>query len=325
MLIYVSTPKEETLGFTKLICLMIAKNGHVPIAPRLYLSQSMREDNNPPLEDLAGECDQMWVVAGGDQLDLDAAKEACLPTKHFHDLKALSDYVNKPSERKNWPNDRVMGLLKEVFGEKESKPPRSFDDLMKELTKVRFQDDEDNKLLVDYANSQAREIEKLTHIRRGTLEKILFLFHCMLSDMKKVEMTGEERKILIRGGVGAIADKLHVDERLVILALILDGEPAADNDEAVVKVISEYCKKQAPLVAKATGIDPALVEKILFLSNCKRFHEADGLSEEDFHTWLTQHFKEVAALSSQPEETVKRIFDAEMELVGRAEREGNQD
>ena len=91
MLIYVSVPKNESLDFTKLICCRIAEHGHVPIAPRLYMPQSMREDECSPLEDIAGECDQMWVVAGGDQPDLTAAKEACLITKHVHDATTLNE------------------------------------------------------------------------------------------------------------------------------------------------------------------------------------------------------------------------------------------
>ena len=82
---------------------------------------------------------------------------------------------------------------------KEGDKSRNYDELMEELLKVRCRDkgDGDTKV-IDFANAEARRLERMTHIRRDTLEKIIFLFSSLVEDMEKVEMTKEEKKDIRR-------------------------------------------------------------------------------------------------------------------------------
>ena len=73
-----------------------------------------------------------------------------------------------------------------VLNPKEGDKSRTYDELMKELLKVRCRDNGDgDSKVIDFANAEARRLERMTHIRRDTLEKIIFIFSSLVEDMEK--------------------------------------------------------------------------------------------------------------------------------------------
>ena len=92
-----------------------------------------------------------------------------------------------------------------VSNPKEGNKSRNYDELMKELLKVRCRDNSDgDSKVIDFANAEARRLERMTHIRRDTLEKIIFIFSSLVEDMEKAEMTTEEKRILLQGTIPSL-------------------------------------------------------------------------------------------------------------------------
>lgn len=197
---------------------------------------------------------------------------------------------------------------------KEGDKSRNYDELMEELLKVRCRDkgDGDTKV-IDFANAEARRLERMTHIRRDTLEKIIFLFSSLVEDMEKVEMTKEEKKILLQGTIPSLAETLGISRKVItmVLELIRDKEGKLSDDN-IVEAIMGYCEDMVPRVAGRINLPESLLDKILFLSNIMRWCNRDNLSEE----WWENHFKKVAQAVEKDEALVRRIIDTELTILG---------
>ena len=197
---------------------------------------------------------------------------------------------------------------------KEGDKSRNYDELMEELLKVRRRDkgDGDTKV-IDFANAEARRLERMTHIRRDTLEKIIFLFSSLVEDMEKVEMTMEEKKILLQGTIPSLAETLGISRKVITMVLELIPEETGNlSDDNIVEAIMGYCEDMVPRVAGRINLPESLVDKILFLSNIMRWCNRDNLSEE----WWENHFKKVAQAVEKDEALVRRIIDTELTLLG---------
>ena len=197
---------------------------------------------------------------------------------------------------------------------KEGDKSRNYDELMEELLKVRCRDkgDGDTKV-IDFANAEARRLERMTHIRRDTLEKIIFLFSSLVEDMEKVEMTKEEKKILLQGTIPSLAETLGISRKVITMVLELIPEETGNlSDDNIVEAIMGYCEAMVPRVAGRINLPESLVDKILFLSNIMRWCNRDNLSEE----WWENHFKKVAQAVEKDEALVRRIIDTELTLLG---------
>ena len=197
---------------------------------------------------------------------------------------------------------------------KEGDKSRNYDELMEELLKVRRRDkgDGDTKV-IDFANAEARRLERMTHIRRDTLEKIIFLFSSLVEDMEKVEMTKEEKKILLQGTIPSLAETLGISRKVITMVLELIPEETGNlSDDNIVEAIMGYCEDMVPRVAGRINLPESLVDKILFLSNIMRWCNRDNLSEE----WWENHFKKVAQAVEKDEALVRRIIDTELTLLG---------
>ena len=162
------------------------------------------------------------------QKEMEQAVRECIPIKHFINMDVMSSTMEA----------------------EKTKPPRTFEELMGELVKVN--DDEDSKEIFEFACAKARELEPLTHMERGIVEKLLLLYNTMLHDMEKVEMTDEEKEILIREGIDQISEKLDLDSRLASAVLLMSKDRIIDS--TVLKVVKEYCEEHVPGIAKATGL-----------------------------------------------------------------------
>jgi hypothetical protein len=197
---------------------------------------------------------------------------------------------------------------------KEGDKSRNYDELMEELLKVRCRDkgDGDTKV-IDFANAEARRLERMTHIRRDTLEKIIFLFSSLVEDMEKIEMTKEEKKILLQGTIPSLAETLGICRKVITMVLELIPEETGNlSDDNIVEAIMGYCEDMVPRVAGRINLPESLVDKILFLSNIMRWCNRDNLSEE----WWESHFKKVAQAVEKDEALVRRIIDTELTLLG---------
>jgi hypothetical protein len=197
---------------------------------------------------------------------------------------------------------------------KEGDKSRNYDELMEELLKVRCRDkgDGDTKV-IDFANAEARRLERMTHIRRDTLEKIIFLFSSLVEDMEKVEMTKEEKKILLQGTIPSLAETLGISRKVITMVLELIPEETGNlSDDNIVEAIMGYCEDMVPRVAGRINLPESLLDKILFLSNIMRWCNRDNLSEE----WWENHFKKVAQAVEKDEALVRRIIDTELTLLG---------
>ena len=197
---------------------------------------------------------------------------------------------------------------------KEGDKSRNYDELMEELLKVRCRDkgDGDTKV-IDFANAEARRLERMTHIRRDTLEKIIFLFSSLVEDMEKVEMTKEEKKILLQGTIPSLAETLGISRKVITMVLELIPEETGNlSDDNIVEAIMGYCEDMVPRVVGRINLPGSLVDKILFLSNIMRWCNRDNLSEE----WWENHFKKVAQAVEKDEALVRRIIDTELTLLG---------
>lgn len=294
MLIYVCTPKEETKNpaQTKFICYLIAKRGHVPIAPRLYFPQFIHHGEDALTEQLLNLCDQMWVIgpttdAMKDEMEM--ALREHIPIEHFINMEVMANLLED-------------GVVPEEASAE--KPPRSFEELMAEMTRA-IEVDEETLDILNEANEKARAVEKRSRIQRTALEKIIFLYDAMRNDMEKVEMTEEEREIVLDGSIDSIADYLNLDSRIVETVIDMAEEP-------INQVIAEYCDAKASEIANKVGLPVLLVKKILVTSNRWRWRDRDQIQKGAFKTWWPKNIKELASLLGQSEETIKKILDAEL-------------
>lgn len=295
MIIYVCTPNEQTKNpaQTKFACYLISKRGHVPIAPRLYFPQFIHHGEESLISQLLNICDQMWVIGPAtDSMkeEMEMALQEHIPIEHFINMGVMADQL----ENGEVPED-----------ESAEKPPRSFGELMAEMTRVTGVD-EDTLAIIDEANEKARAVEKRSHIQRTTLEKIIYLYGSMRSDMDKVEMTEEEREIVLDKGIVSIADYLHLDSRIVEAVIDMAEEP-------INQVIAEYCEAKASEIANKVGLPTSLVKKVLVTSNQWRWRDRDQIQKGAFKTWWPKHVKELASLLGQSEGLIRKILDAEME------------
>jgi hypothetical protein len=197
---------------------------------------------------------------------------------------------------------------------KEGDKSRNYDELMEELLKVRRRDKDDgDSKVIDFADAEARRLERMTHIRRDTLEKIIFLFSSLVEDMEKVEMTKEEKKILLQGTIPSLAETLGISRKVITMVLELIPEETGNlSDDNIVEAIMGYCEDMVPRVAGRINLPESLVDKVLFLSNIMRWCNRDNLSEE----WWESHFKKVAQAVEKDEALVRRIIDTELTLLG---------
>ena len=307
MLIYVCSPKEDTRipAQTKFICYLIAKRGHVPIAPRLYFPQFIHSDTRPLREELLSLCDEMWVI--GPTTDpmkdeMEMALKAQIPIRHFINMDVMAGLLENgvvPSaEEDDTPTAQGEG----------EKPPRSFDELMGELVKAN--NEEESKEIIEFAYAKARAIEPRTHMDRGVVEKLLFVYNSLLHDMEKVEMSEEEGQLLMREGLNSIAEELHIDSRLAAAIIRMAEEDT--KDDGIVDVITRYCAEHAPGIAKTTGLPQSLVDKIVFISNTWRWRDRKEIETGNFNTWWPRHIKELASLLGQSEDVIRQVLDAEL-------------
>ena len=180
---------------------------------------------------------------------------------------------------------------------------------MGELLKVN--NEEEEKEIIEFAFAKARALEPRTHMDRGIVEKILFVYNSMLHDMEKVEMNEEEKGILLREGLSQIADELGIDRRLAAAVLLMSREEQEDTD-SIVEVITEYCAECVPGIAKVTGLPQPLVDKVVFISNIWRWRDRKEITMGNFDTWWPKHIKNLANLLGQSESVIKRVLDAEL-------------
>jgi hypothetical protein len=153
----------------------------------------------------------------------------------------------------------------------------------------------------------------MTHIRRDTLEKIIFLFSSLVEDMEMVEMTKEEKKILLQGTIPSLAETLGISRKVITMVLELIPEETGNlSDDNIVEAIMGYCEDMVPRVAGRINLPESLLDKILFLSNIMRWCNRDNLSEE----WWENHFMKVAQAVEKDEALVRRIIDTELTLLG---------
>jgi len=305
MLIYVCSPKEETRipVQTKFICYLIAKRGHVPIAPRLYFPQFIHSNTEPLSGELLSLCDEMWVIGPATDAmkdEMEMALKEHIPIEHFINMDVMASLLEKgtvPSSDTPVEDD----------DEREEKP-RSFDELMAELVKVNNEDEESE--IIEFAYAKARAIESRTHMDRGIVEKLIFIYNSMLHDMEKVEMSEEEGEILMREGLNSIAEQLHIDSRLAAAIILMAEEDT--KDDGIIDVITEYCAEHVPGIAKATGLPQSLVDKIVFISNTWRWRDRKEIETGNFNTWWPKHIKELASLLGQSEGVIRQVLDAEL-------------
>ena len=201
-----------------------------------------------------------------------------------------------------------------VLNPKEGDKSRTYDELMKELLKVRCRDNGDgDSKVIDFANAEARRLERMTHIRRETLEKIIFIFSSLVEDMEKVEMTKEEKRILLQGTIPSLAETLGIAGKVITMVLeLIPEETGKLSDENIVEAIMGYCEDMVPRVAEKTHLPNDLVDKVLFLSNSMRWCKKDKPRTE----WWESHFSEVADAVGKDEALVRLIIDTELTLLG---------
>lgn len=201
-----------------------------------------------------------------------------------------------------------------VLNPKEGDKSRTYDELMKELLKVRCRDNGDgDSKVIDFANAEARRLERMTHIRRETLEKIIFIFSSLVEDMEKVEMTKEEKRILLQGTIPSLAETLGIAGKVITMVLeLIPEEPGKLSDDNIVEAIMGYCEEMVPRVAEKTHLPNDLVDKVLFLSNSMRWCKKDKPRTE----WWESHFREVADAVGKDEALVRLIIDTELTLLG---------
>ena len=201
-----------------------------------------------------------------------------------------------------------------VLNPKEGDKSRTYDELMKELLKVRCRDNGDgDSKVIDFANAEARRLERMTHIRRDTLEKIIFIFSSLVEDMEKVEMTKEEKKILLQGTIPSLAETLGIAGKVITMVLeLIPEETGKLSDENIVGAIMGYCEDMVPRVAEKTHLPNDLVDKVLFLFNSMRWCKKDKPRTE----WWESHFREVADAVGKDEALVRLIIDTELTLLG---------
>ena len=145
---------------------------------------------------------------------------------------------------------------------------------------------------------------------RGVVEKLLLLYNSMLNDMEKVEMTEEEKEILLREGLDQIAEQLNIDTRLAAAVLLMSKEET--DDSTIVEVITEYCAKHVPEIARITGFPQPLVDKIVFISNIWRWRDRKQIMEGNYNTWWPKHVAELVELLGESENLIRKILDAEL-------------
>jgi hypothetical protein len=134
-----------------------------------------------------------------------------------------------------------------------------------------------------------------------------------VEDMEKVEMTKEEKKILLQGTIPSLAETLGISRKVITMVLELIPEETGNlSDDNIVEAIMGYCEDMVPRVAGRINLPESLVDKILFLSNIMRWCNRDNLSEE----WWENHFKKVAQAVEKDEALVRRIIDTELTLLG---------
>ena len=298
MLIYICNHNEESNNpaETKIICNLIARRGHVPIAPRLYFPQFIHSNTEPLSGELLSLCDEVWVIgAMTDTMknEVEQAIKECIPVKCYASTEAMA----RALEDKTIPSPSAAGKV------------RSFDELMGELIKVNSEEEE--KEIIEFAFAKARALEPRTHMDRGIVEKLIFLYNSMLHDMEKVEMTEEEREVLLREGLGQIADELGIDKRLAAAVLLMSKEEQEDTD-SIVEVITEYCEECVPSIAKVTGLPQPVVDKVVFISNIWRWRDRKEIMANKFATWWPKHVRDLASLLGQSESVIRQVLDAEL-------------
>lgn len=197
---------------------------------------------------------------------------------------------------------------------KEGNKSRNYDELMKELLKVRCRDNSDgDSKVIDFANAEARRLERMTHIRRDTLEKIIFIFSSLVEDMEKAEMTTEEKRILLQGTIPSLAETLGIARKVITMVLeLIPEETGKLSDENIVEAIMGYCEDMVPRVAGRVNLPESLVDKVLFLSNSMRWCKKDKPRTE----WWENHFREVADAVGKDVAMVRRIIDTELTILG---------
>lgn len=298
MLIYICNHKEESNNpaETRIICNLIARRGHVPIAPRLYFPQFIHSNIEPLSGELLSLCDEVWVIGAMTdtmKTEVEQAISECIPVKHYANMDVMASLL----EEKTPPSPSAAGKV------------RSFDELMGELLKVN--NEEEEKEIIEFAFAKARALEPRTHMDRGIVEKILFIYNSMLHDMEKVEMNEEEKGILLREGLSQIADELGIDRRLAAAVLLMSREEQEDTD-SIVEVITEYCAECVPGIAKVTGLPQPLVDKVVFISNIWRWRDRKEITMGNFDTWWPKHINDLANLLGQSESVIKQVLDAEL-------------
>lgn len=298
MLIYICNHKEESNNpaETRIICNLIARRGHVPIAPRLYFPQFIHSNIEPLSGELLSLCDEVWVIGAMTdtmKTEVEQAISERIPVKHYANMDVMASLL----EEKTTPSPSAAGKV------------RSFDELMGELLKVN--NEEEEKEIIEFAFAKARALELRTHMDRGIVEKILFIYNSMLHDMEKVEMNEEEKGILLREGLSQIADELGIDRRLAAAVVLMSREEQEDTD-SIVEVITEYCAECVPGIAKVTGLPQPLVDKVVFISNIWRWRDRKEITMGNFDTWWPKHINDLANLLGQSESVIKQVLDAEL-------------
>ena len=323
MLIYVCTPKEETKNpaQTKFICYLIAKHGHVPIAPRLYFPQFIHHGEEALIEQLISISDEMWVIGSTTDAmkdEMEMALREHIPIQHFLTIDVMAnllenDVVPTTADSADQQDNASEELEKEappLTGKADDGEahPRSFDELMGELVKINCAEEAEG--IIEFAYAKARALEPRTHMDRGIVEKLIYVYNSMVNDMEKIEMTDEEKQILLREGLNSIAEQLHIDSRLAAAVLLMAEEEA--KDDSIVEVITEYCAERVPSIAKAIGLPQSLVDKVVFISNIWRWRDRKEIEAGSFITWWPKHLKDLANLLGQSESVIKQILDAEL-------------
>ena len=215
MLIYVITPSEENKGqsITRLICNMIARQGHVPIAPRLYFPLFMQDNTASQEEALMSVCDEVWAVGEMDNdvsKEMERANQLLVPVTQFRDLSKLSE---------------ALGALKNNDSNKELEHNPETDNLEASLEKGDILN-----TIAEYCVDQMPSVANKTHVDHKTILRILFLSNCLRWKYRKI-VQSDQFSEWWKNHISDIGNALGLCEELVILVLRAELEALLEDDD----------------------------------------------------------------------------------------------
>ena len=213
MLIYVITPIEENKGqaMTRLICNMIARQGHVPIAPRLYFPLFMQGDTASLEETLMSVCDEAWAVGemrNNVSEEMEMADQLLVPVTHYRDLSKLSE---------------ALGALENKDSNKESEHNPETDNLEASREKGDI-----IGAIAEYCVDQMPGVVCKTHVDHKTVLRIMFLSNCLRWKCRKI-VRSDRFPEWAKNHICEISKALGLREDLVVLVLRAELEALLED------------------------------------------------------------------------------------------------